>query len=182
VQGDAAGIRRQRGYPHRSVETSIEKPEWRNIVRRTWWSGPNARRRQSDDQWCSATGCWTTQPPSSRKAQAGHNPRRQGLGLRRLCGGDVTPALDAAARAARPAPRAEMVGIDKKTRHASRSPVSPPGAGASQHKLKMPVKLGASTPARTKARRCRGHFVGISTHQNTKARRRRMTTISDQAA
>ena len=115
------------------LETSIDKPEYQSGD--TMVVSVNARTAGKLTINVLGDRLLTTQTVDVKEGTAaGQDPRRQGLGHRRLCGGDAAPS----ARCGRPAhagtrDRPEMVRHRQEGAHAAGQPVAA-GAGASGHR------------------------------------------------
>ncbi len=114
------------------LETSIDKPEYQ-VRRHHGGVGQRPLRRQADHQRAGRPAADHPEHGRQGRHRASQNSRRQGLGHRRLCGGDAAPPARCRGTSdARPGHRAEMVRHRQEGAHAGRDPFAA-GAGASQH-------------------------------------------------
>ena len=131
------------------LETSIDKPEY-SVRRHHGGVGQCALGRQADHQRAGRPAADHAIHQRQGRHRAGQNPRRQGLGHRRLCGGDAAPSARCRRLAdARPGDRPEVVRHRQEVPHAAGGPDAA-GSGAPGNRAEDSRSSSAgSIPART---------------------------------
>ena len=138
------------------LETSIDKPEYA-VRRHHDGVGQCAHRRQADHQRARRPAADDADRRRQGRHRAGQDARRQGLGHRRLCGGDAAPSARCGGAAdAGPGDRPEMVRHRQEGAHAAGQSVAA-AAGAARHDAEDAGQARrAQSRRRRQDRRCRG--------------------------
>ena len=141
-------FRRQRR--HAGSAGNLDRQAGISIRRHHGGVGQRALGRQADDQRAGRPAADHADHRRQGRHRAGQDSRRQGLGHRRLCGGDAAPsARRRGAADAGPGDRPEMVRHRQEDPHARGQPFAA-GIGASQHHAEA-----AGQARRTQSRRGR---------------------------